>query len=57
MGTKSGYRLFSVTAVDKLDCIHEGGRTLERFIIRIVAHEHVANNTVRQCKISICLSV
>lgn len=25
MGTKTGYRLFSVTAVDKLDCIHEGG--------------------------------
>lgn len=27
MGTKTGYRLFSVTAVDKLDCIHEGGKT------------------------------
>lgn len=25
VGTKTGYRLFSVTAVDKLDCIHEGG--------------------------------
>ncbi|XP_019726196.1 WD repeat domain phosphoinositide-interacting protein 1 isoform X2 [Hippocampus comes] len=24
VGTKTGYRLFSVTAVDKLDCIHEG---------------------------------
>lgn len=26
VGTKTGYRLFSVTAVDKLDCIHEGGK-------------------------------
>ncbi|CAB1338351.1 unnamed protein product [Coregonus sp. 'balchen'] len=25
VGTKSGYRLFSVTSVDKMDCIHEGG--------------------------------
>lgn len=25
VGTKTGYRLFSVTGVDKLDCIHEGG--------------------------------
>ncbi|XP_035467928.1 WD repeat domain phosphoinositide-interacting protein 1 isoform X2 [Scophthalmus maximus] len=24
VGTKAGYQLFSVTAVDKLDCIHEG---------------------------------
>ncbi|XP_037547282.1 WD repeat domain phosphoinositide-interacting protein 1 [Nematolebias whitei] len=24
VGTKTGYRLFSLTAVDKLDCIHEG---------------------------------
>ncbi|XP_053716908.1 WD repeat domain phosphoinositide-interacting protein 1-like [Synchiropus splendidus] len=24
VGTQTGYRLFSVTAVDKLDCIHEG---------------------------------
>lgn len=26
VGTKEGYRLFSVTAVDKLECIHESGK-------------------------------
>ena len=26
MGTKTGYRLFSITSVDKMDSIHEGGK-------------------------------
>lgn len=28
VGTKTGYRLFSVTSVDKLDCIHESGESV-----------------------------
>lgn len=32
VGTKEGYRLFSVTAVDKLECIHESGKKNERLI-------------------------
>lgn len=26
MGTKTGYKLFSLTTVEKLDCIHESGQ-------------------------------
>ena len=35
VGTKTGYRLFSVTSVDKLDCIHESGESIP---IRVPAH-------------------
>ncbi|TNN74615.1 WD repeat domain phosphoinositide-interacting protein 1 [Liparis tanakae] len=33
VGTKTGYRLFSVTAVDKLDCIHEGVECQDVYIV------------------------
>uniref|UniRef100_A0A1A7Y776 WD repeat domain, phosphoinositide interacting 1 n=1 Tax=Iconisemion striatum TaxID=60296 RepID=A0A1A7Y776_9TELE len=33
VGTKSGYRLFSVTSVDKLDCIHEGVECPDVYIV------------------------
>ncbi|XP_028286560.1 WD repeat domain phosphoinositide-interacting protein 1-like [Parambassis ranga] len=33
VGTKTGYRLFSVTAVDKLDCIHEGVECPDVYIV------------------------
>ncbi|MED6279425.1 WD repeat domain phosphoinositide-interacting protein 1 [Characodon lateralis] len=33
VGTKMGYRLFSVTAVDKLDCIHEGVEGPDVYIV------------------------
>uniref|UniRef100_A0A8C7ZAY6 WD repeat domain, phosphoinositide interacting 1 n=1 Tax=Oryzias sinensis TaxID=183150 RepID=A0A8C7ZAY6_9TELE len=33
VGTKTGYRLFSVTAVDKLDCIHEGAECPDIYIV------------------------
>lgn len=33
VGTKTGYRLFSVTSVDKLDCIHESAETPEVYIV------------------------
>ncbi|CAB1450674.1 unnamed protein product [Pleuronectes platessa] len=33
VGTKTGYHLFSVTAVDKLDCIHEGVECSDVFIV------------------------
>ncbi|KAM4524022.1 WD repeat domain phosphoinositide-interacting protein 1-like [Odontesthes bonariensis] len=33
VGTKTGYRLFSVTAVDKLDCIHEGVECSDVYIV------------------------
>ncbi|KAM8836854.1 WD repeat domain phosphoinositide-interacting protein 1-like isoform 1-T1 [Spinachia spinachia] len=33
VGTKTGYRLFSVTAVDKLDCIHEGADCPDVYIV------------------------
>uniref|UniRef100_A0A3B3ZK79 Uncharacterized protein n=1 Tax=Periophthalmus magnuspinnatus TaxID=409849 RepID=A0A3B3ZK79_9GOBI len=33
MGTKTGYRLFSVTSVDKLDCIHEGVECPDVYIV------------------------
>lgn len=26
VGTKTGYKLFSLTTVEKLDCIHESGQ-------------------------------
>lgn len=26
LGTKTGYKLFSLTMVEKLDCIHESGQ-------------------------------
>ncbi|XP_015255267.1 PREDICTED: WD repeat domain phosphoinositide-interacting protein 1 [Cyprinodon variegatus] len=33
VGTKTGYRLFSVTTVDKLDCIHEGVECPDVYIV------------------------
>uniref|UniRef100_A0A672SS21 WD repeat domain phosphoinositide-interacting protein 1-like n=1 Tax=Sinocyclocheilus grahami TaxID=75366 RepID=A0A672SS21_SINGR len=33
VGTKTGYRLFSVTSVDKLDCIHESTETPDVYIV------------------------
>lgn len=33
VGTKTGYRLFSVTSVDKLDCIHEGAECPDVYIV------------------------
>ncbi|KAJ7984788.1 hypothetical protein DPEC_G00358410 [Dallia pectoralis] len=33
VGTKSGYRLFSVTSVEKLDCIHEGEECPNVYIV------------------------
>ncbi|KAG1968342.1 WD repeat domain phosphoinositide-interacting protein [Pimephales promelas] len=33
VGTKTGYKLFSVTSVDKLDCIHESTETPEVYIV------------------------
>uniref|UniRef100_A0A3Q0QXU2 WD repeat domain, phosphoinositide interacting 1 n=1 Tax=Amphilophus citrinellus TaxID=61819 RepID=A0A3Q0QXU2_AMPCI len=33
VGTKTGYRLFSVTAVDNLDCIHEGVECPDVYIV------------------------
>uniref|UniRef100_A0A667ZVI5 WD repeat domain, phosphoinositide interacting 1 n=1 Tax=Myripristis murdjan TaxID=586833 RepID=A0A667ZVI5_9TELE len=33
VGTKAGYRLFSVTAVDKMDCIHEGVECPDVYIV------------------------
>ncbi|KAL6095250.1 wipi1 [Pungitius sinensis] len=33
VGTRTGYRLFSVTAVDKLDCIHEGVECPDVYIV------------------------
>ncbi|RVE59424.1 hypothetical protein OJAV_G00188340 [Oryzias javanicus] len=33
VGTKTGYRLFSVTAVDKLECIHEGVECPDIYIV------------------------
>ncbi|XP_021431876.2 WD repeat domain phosphoinositide-interacting protein 1 [Oncorhynchus mykiss] len=33
VGTKSGYRLFSVTSVDKMDCIHEGAESPDVYIV------------------------
>ncbi|XP_055746168.1 WD repeat domain phosphoinositide-interacting protein 1-like isoform X2 [Salvelinus fontinalis] len=33
VGTKSGYRLFSVTSVDKMDCIHEGAECPDVYIV------------------------
>uniref|UniRef100_A0A9J8AND9 WD repeat domain, phosphoinositide interacting 1 n=1 Tax=Cyprinus carpio carpio TaxID=630221 RepID=A0A9J8AND9_CYPCA len=33
VGTKTGYRLFSVTSVDKLDCIHESIETPDVYIV------------------------
>ncbi|XP_051987261.1 WD repeat domain phosphoinositide-interacting protein 1-like isoform X1 [Xyrauchen texanus] len=33
VGTKTGYRLFSVTSMDKLDCIHESAETPDVFIV------------------------
>uniref|UniRef100_A0A8D3C8J3 WD repeat domain, phosphoinositide interacting 1 n=1 Tax=Scophthalmus maximus TaxID=52904 RepID=A0A8D3C8J3_SCOMX len=33
VGTKAGYQLFSVTAVDKLDCIHEGVEGPDVYIV------------------------
>ncbi|CAN9505301.1 unnamed protein product [Ophioblennius macclurei] len=33
LGTRSGYKLFSLTTVDKLDCIHESADTPDVFIV------------------------
>ncbi|XP_017314296.1 WD repeat domain phosphoinositide-interacting protein 1 isoform X1 [Ictalurus punctatus] len=33
VGTKEGYRLFSVTAVDKLECIHESAENPDVYIV------------------------
>ncbi|XP_036377368.1 WD repeat domain phosphoinositide-interacting protein 1-like [Megalops cyprinoides] len=33
VGTKTGYRLFSVTLVDRLDCIHESAETPDVYIV------------------------
>ncbi|XP_010862081.1 WD repeat domain phosphoinositide-interacting protein 1 isoform X2 [Esox lucius] len=33
VGTKSGYRLFSVTSVEKMDCIHEGEECPDVYIV------------------------
>ncbi|TRY59629.1 hypothetical protein DNTS_003899 [Danionella cerebrum] len=33
VGAKTGYRLFSVTSVDKLDCIHESAETPDVYIV------------------------
>ncbi|CAB1313161.1 unnamed protein product [Coregonus sp. 'balchen'] len=33
VGTKSGYRLFSVTSVDKMDCIHEGAECPDVYVV------------------------
>uniref|UniRef100_A0A4W5KK42 WD repeat domain, phosphoinositide interacting 1 n=1 Tax=Hucho hucho TaxID=62062 RepID=A0A4W5KK42_9TELE len=33
VGTKSGYSLFSVTSVDKMDCIHEGAECPDVYIV------------------------
>ncbi|KAI1896649.1 hypothetical protein AGOR_G00096940 [Albula goreensis] len=33
VGTKTGYRLFSVTQVDRLDCIHESAETPDVYIV------------------------
>uniref|UniRef100_A0A667YJN2 WD repeat domain, phosphoinositide interacting 1 n=1 Tax=Myripristis murdjan TaxID=586833 RepID=A0A667YJN2_9TELE len=33
VGTKTGYRLFSVTMVEKLDCIHESAETPDVYIV------------------------
>ncbi|XP_056153084.1 WD repeat domain phosphoinositide-interacting protein 1-like isoform X2 [Lampris incognitus] len=33
VGTKTGYRLFSVTSVDKMDCIHEGVECSDIYIV------------------------
>ncbi|KAF3845701.1 hypothetical protein F7725_002779 [Dissostichus mawsoni] len=32
VGTKTGYKLFSLTMVDKLDCIHESAETPDVYI-------------------------
>ncbi|XP_036004452.1 WD repeat domain phosphoinositide-interacting protein 1 isoform X1 [Fundulus heteroclitus] len=33
MGTRSGYKLFSLTSVEKLDCIHESANTPDVYIV------------------------
>ncbi|KAG7459565.1 hypothetical protein MATL_G00212040 [Megalops atlanticus] len=33
VGTKTGYRLFSVTSVDKLDCVYESAETPDVYIV------------------------
>ncbi|XP_061604170.1 WD repeat domain phosphoinositide-interacting protein 1 isoform X4 [Phyllopteryx taeniolatus] len=33
LGTKTGYKLFSLTTVDKLDCIHESAETSNVYIV------------------------
>ncbi|MFT7804230.1 WD repeat domain phosphoinositide-interacting protein 1 isoform X1 [Arapaima gigas] len=33
VGTKTGYKLFSVTSVDRLDCIHESAETPDVYIV------------------------
>uniref|UniRef100_A0AAY5EUU0 WD repeat domain phosphoinositide-interacting protein 1 n=1 Tax=Electrophorus electricus TaxID=8005 RepID=A0AAY5EUU0_ELEEL len=33
VGTKTGYRLFSVTAVDRLECIHESAESPDAYIV------------------------
>ncbi|XP_067100761.1 WD repeat domain phosphoinositide-interacting protein 1-like [Osmerus mordax] len=33
VGTKAGYRLFSVTSVEKMDCIHEGAECPDVYIV------------------------
>ncbi|XP_037647891.1 WD repeat domain phosphoinositide-interacting protein 1 isoform X1 [Sebastes umbrosus] len=33
LGTKTGYKLFSLTMVDKLDCIHESAETPDVYIV------------------------
>lgn len=33
VGGKNGYRLFSVSSVDRMDCIHQGGMLKLHFIL------------------------
>lgn len=44
VGTKTGYKLFSLTMVEKLDCIHESGQ-YAALLLRVL----------RQCGLNICL--
>lgn len=44
VGTKTGYKLFSLTMVEKLDCIHESGQYVALLLW-----------VLRQCGLNICL--
>lgn len=44
VGTKTGYKLFSLTMVEKLDCIHESGQYVALLL-----------QVLRQCGLNICL--